>query len=255
MQPEASQPSRRPPRNVARVVEIRFLKTGSVRGALAKCAVCGSRLPAHPHAVTSRRSAQIIDPTSPPPTKFAGSPPATGAGKMTAARKPQSQGSRELMHEMSIWATQHRPKLILTEYMRRLVLAQPPDPLEFLKNEIRTNPVVPGPYNIEEPDARPVAEQEKRLDVRSLNTKKASLRRVFDRFANKEGLVKVAKLLVDCEENPTILLEACPKHARDLPLALEKVVTEGGLMDWAAFRDCGLQCMSGPGLSPGQEAD
>ncbi len=44
---------------------------------------------------------------------------------MTAARKPQSQGSRELMHEMSIWATQHRPKLILTEYMRRLVLAQP----------------------------------------------------------------------------------------------------------------------------------
>ena len=47
---------------------------------------------------------------------------------MTAARKPQSQGSRELMHEMSIWATQHRPKLILTEYMRRLVLAQPPDP-------------------------------------------------------------------------------------------------------------------------------
>ena len=174
---------------------------------------------------------------------------------MTAARKPQSQGSRELMHEMSIWATQHRPKLILTEYMRRLVLAQPPDPLEFLKNEIRTNPVVPGPYNIEETDERPIAEQEKRLDVRSLNTKKASLKRVFDRFANKEGLVKVAKLLVDCEENPTILLEACPKHARDLPLALEKVVTEGGLMDWAAFRDCGLQCMSGPGLSPGQEAD
>ena len=174
---------------------------------------------------------------------------------MTAARKPQSQGSRELMHEMSIWATQHRPKLILTEYMRRLVLAQPPDPLEFLKNEIRTNPVVPGPYNIEETDERPIAEQEKRLDVRSLNTKKAALRRVFDRFANKEGLVKVAKLLVDCEENPTILLEACPKHARDLPLALEKVVTEGGLMDWAAFRDCGLQCMSGPGLSPGQEAD
>ena len=86
---------------------------------------------------------------------------------MTAARKPQSQGSRELMHEMSIWATQHRPKLILTEYMRRLVLAQPPDPLEFLKNEIRTNPVVPGPYNIEEPDTRPVAEQEKRLDLRA----------------------------------------------------------------------------------------
>ena len=166
---------------------------------------------------------------------------------MTAARKPQSQGSRELMHEMSIWATQHRPKLILTEYMRRLVLAQPPDPLEFLKNEIRTNPVVPGPYNIEEPDKRPIAEQEKRLDVRSLNTKKAALRRVFDRFANKEGLVKVAKLLVDCEENPTILLEACPKHARDLPLALEKVVTDGGLMDWAAFRDCGLLCMSQPG--------
>ena len=174
---------------------------------------------------------------------------------MTAARKPQSQGSRELMHEMSIWATQHRPKLILTEYMRRLVLAQPPDPLEFLKNEIRTNPVVPGPYNIEETDERPIAEQEKRLDVRSLNTKKASLRRVFDRFANKEGLVKVAKLLVDCEENPTILLEACPKHARDLPLALEKVITDNGLMDWAAFRDCGLLCLSQPGLSPGQEAD
>ena len=133
--------------------------------------------------------------------------------------------------------------------------AQPPDPLEFLKNEIRTNPVVPGPYNIEETDERPIAEQEKRLDVRSLNTKKASLRRVFDRFANKEGLVKVAKLLVDCEENPTILLEACPKHARDLPLALEKVVTDGGLMDWAAFRDCGLLCLSQPGLSPGQEAD
>ena len=214
-----------------------------------RCAAALRRLPGCPPTPTpstSRRSAPIIDPASPrPKTKRT----------MTAARKPQSQGSRELMHEMSIWATQHRPKLILTEYMRRLVLAQPPDPLEFLKNEIRTNPVVPGPYNIEETDERPIAEQEKRLDVRSLNTKKASLRRVFDRFANKEGLVKVAKLLVDCEENPTILLEACPKHARDLPLALEKVVTEGGLMDWAAFRDCGLQCMSGPGLSPGQEAD
>ena len=208
---------------------------------------CGvPRLPAHPHAVDQ------------PPVRYLPSTRRACPKKkrtMTAARKPQSQGSRELMHEMSIWATQHRPKLILTEYMRRLVLAQPPDPLEFLKNEIRTNPVVPGPYNIEETDERPIAEQEKRLDVRSLNTKKASLKRVFDRFANKEGLVKVAKLLVDCEENPTILLEACPKHARDLPLALEKVVTEGGLMDWAAFRDCGLQCMSGPGLSPGQEAD
>ena len=84
---------------------------------------------------------------------------------MTAARKPQSQGSRELMHEMSIWATQHRPKLILTEYMRRLVLAQPPDPLEFLKNEIRTNPVVPGPYNIEETDERPIAEQRSLREV------------------------------------------------------------------------------------------
>ena len=50
-QPEASQPSLRPPRNVARVLEFRFLKTGSVRGALAKCAVRRPRLPAHPHAV------------------------------------------------------------------------------------------------------------------------------------------------------------------------------------------------------------
>ena len=143
---------------------------------------------------------------------------------MTAARKPQSQGSRELMHEMSIWATQHRPKLILTEYMRRLVLAQPPDPLEFLKSQHGSNPSCPG-LIILRSRTRGRSRSRRSGWTCRLNTKKASLRRVFDRFANKEGLVKVAKLLVDCEENPTILLEACPKHARDLPLALEKVVT------------------------------
>lgn len=172
-----------------------------------------------------------------------------GAARTMARPKPRSQGSRELMHEMSIYATQARPKILLQEYFRRLVLAQPKDPIKFLQNEIRDNPVVPDPFP-DDIDERSIAEQEKRLDVRSLATKKACLKTVFDRFV-KDDKCKLASMLIVFEEDPTILLEACPKHARDLPLALEKVSVEGGLFDWKTFCDAGLLCLSQPGASPG----
>ena len=52
----------------------------------------------------------------------------------------QDPRSAVLMEEMSIFADQNQVKAILHEYLRRILLEKPADPISFLINEIKTNP-------------------------------------------------------------------------------------------------------------------
>ena len=114
--------------------------------------------------------------------------------------------------------------------------------------EIRNDPHTPPAPEVEV-DARPVADREKCLDVRSLNTKKRLLRQIFDAFA-KDGIARRAKMLVAFGEDPSLLLRAFPRHASDLPAALEKANAPSGDFTWKLFCNTGLLCLSQPGSAP-----
>ena len=58
------------------------------------------------------------------------------------------------------------------------------------------------------------------------------------------------ELLVAFAENPTLLLQAFPRHAQDLPKAIETVPALKGRMEWKDFCNAGLLCLSCPGSSP-----
>ena len=150
---------------------------------------------------------------------------------------------------MSIFADQSAIKALLQEYMKRVVTKKPADPVAFLIAEITKNPYVPEgkPVAVE---ARSVKEQEVCLDIRSLNTKKKLLRGIFDTFA-KEGSVNRGQLLVALNDNPTILLKAFPRHAKDLPRCIENMdAPRSGDIPWKVFCNKALLCLSQPGSSP-----
>lgn len=108
-----------------------------------------------------------------------------------------------LMEDMSIFADQTAIKEMLGEYMRRLVLARPDDPVEFLLREIEQNPVL-----IEKNLS---AERPKIVDARSISTKLAELRELYDILANGEILDR-GKFFVAIQRNPELLMKAFPKH-------------------------------------------
>ena len=129
------------------------------------------------------------------------------------------------------------------------MLTKPDDPIAYLINEIKTNPHVPEGKSVEV-DIRSTKEQESCLDVRALNTKKKLLKGIFDDFA-KDGTVNRGELLVAFSENPTILLEAFPRHAKDLPKCIENMdAPRSGEITWKTFCSKALLCLSQPGSSP-----
>tara|TARA_B100000475_G_scaffold161518_1_gene122447 strand:+ start:129 stop:668 length:540 start_codon:yes stop_codon:yes gene_type:complete len=178
---------------------------------------------------------------------------------------------------MSIFAEQSSIKALLQEYMKvrgrrplismcrardvrqthdpqrtppqRVVLTKPDDPVAFLIKEIKENPHVPEGKTLE-PDMRSAKEQESCLDVRALNTKKKLLRGIFDAH-KKDDTVNRGELLVALSENPTILLEAFPRHATDLPRCIELMdAPRSGEITWKVFCSKALLCLSQPGSSP-----
>ncbi|KAK7253914.1 hypothetical protein SO694_00003416 [Aureococcus anophagefferens] len=153
-------------------------------------------------------------------------------GTMTGRQK--SAASAQLMEHMSIFAEQSSIKALLQEYMKRVVLTKPDDPVAFLIKEIKENPHVPEGKTLE-PDMRSAKEQESCLDVRALNTKKKLLRGIFDAH-KKDDTVNRGELLVALSENPTILLEAFPRHATDLPRCIELMdAPRSGEITWKVY--------------------
>ncbi|KAJ8610020.1 hypothetical protein CTAYLR_006649 [Chrysophaeum taylorii] len=140
--------------------------------------------------------------------------------------------SAELMEHMSIFADQHNVKTLLKEYMRRVVVERPQDPITFLITQIRSNPYVPEETEVDV-DSRSPEEKRRCVDYRPVQIKLELLRQIFNQFAERSGQLNRGKFLVwlfpsyACVEivrtkvalraKPALLLEAFPRHAKDIP--------------------------------------
>ena len=165
---------------------------------------------------------------------------------------PRSEESARLMETMSIFATQHQVKALLEEYMRRVVARKPVDPVAFLIDEITENPFVPPPAPAPV-DARPVEDLMACLDLRPWRTKERLLRGLFRRFERPDGKVDRGEMLANLQASPTIMLQDFPRHAKDLPRAIERIPTDrDGLLEWDPFLAAAEAALAGPGTSPDQ---
>lgn len=128
------------------------------------------------------------------------------------------RGARlSLPQHMSIFADKTRIKSLLQEYMRRIVLHRPADPVSFLLSEISEvrRPKVPPSFAIFtliffglvqhpfSPDTNPVhvdarSDAQKRawLDTRPVHVKVELLRKLFNEYADKSGNLNRGKFLV-----------------------------------------------------------
>ena len=137
----------------------------------------------------------------------------------------------------------------MQEYLRRVVLEKPDDPVDFLLKELKANPFVPPPIE-EEEDGRSESEKAKFLDLRRDETKMDLLRALFDLFDQKgTGFVVRAELLVAFREQPGLLLERFPKHCTEIPAALEKIDcgNKEGKINWEIFSDGLMEALTLPG--------
>jgi hypothetical protein len=155
--------------------------------------------------------------------------------------------SGPLMEEMSIYAVKTQVKELLQEYLRRVLLEKPDDPIEFLINNIKKNPYTP-PAPQEEIDLRTEEEKSKYYDLRRDETKMDLLKEIFDRFDPKgTGIIARAKVLVAFKNDKSLLLEKFPKHVTELPKALERMDcgNKQGNISWKLFSEGLMICLAG----------
>ena len=167
----------------------------------------------------------------------------------TVIARQEDPLSGPLMEEMSIYAVKTGVKEMLEEYLRRVLLQKPKDPLEFLIKEIKENPFV-APPEPEPVDDRPEEVKAKFLDIRRDETKMDLLREIFDRFdPKKTGTVARAQVLVAFQNEKALLLEKFPKHVTELPMALEKMDcgNKHGKMSWEVFSAGLMEALKKPG--------
>jgi len=155
--------------------------------------------------------------------------------------------SGPLMEEMSIYAMKAQVKELLQEYLRRVALEKPADPIGYLIAEIKERPFVPPPP-VESVDRRSEAEKAKWLDLRRDETKMDALRVVFDKFdVRGAGKVSRSQILVAFKADKSLLLENFPKHVNELPKALELLDcgNKEGMVSWDLFCEGLMICLSG----------
>lgn len=153
------------------------------------------------------------------------------------------------MEEMSIFADKYNVKDMLQEYLRRVLLHKPEDPVAFLISEIKNNPYTPDTVE-EEKDDRPEELRSKFIDMRDEGDKTDLLREIFVHFDKKNrGLVNRAELLVGLKAKPQLLLERFPKHIAEISKTIEKMEcgSKDGVVSWDQFSAELLACLSEPG--------
>ena len=153
-----------------------------------------------------------------------------------------------LMEHMSIFAEQRKVRDLLREYLRRVILERPVDPVSFLLEEIRDRPYLPTKTDLDL-DNRSPAEQTMHLDLRSVETKTKLLSDLFYLYADPEGRVDRGHILVAFADDPAVLLTRFPRHAIDIPKAIEHIDSTDGFIDWPRFAKACLSALSVPGSS------
>ena len=142
-------------------------------------------------------------------------------------------------------------KELLQEYLKRVLVEKPDDPIDFLIGEIKKKPFTPPPA-AEDIDTRSEEQKSKSLDLRREETKMDLLKDIFDRFDPKgTGQIARAKVLVAFKTESSLLLSTFPKHVFELPRALEHMDcgNKEGLLSWQAFSEGCLECLASKMLS------
>jgi hypothetical protein len=151
------------------------------------------------------------------------------------------------MEEMSIFALKSQSKELLGEYLKRVLLEKPEDPIDFLIKEIKSKPFSP-PQASCDLDGRSEEEKMKWLDLRREETKIVLLKEIWEIFDPKQsGTISRAKLLLELKTDKSILLGRFPKHKIEIPLALELVNcgNKDGNLSWERFAEGLLKCLAG----------
>ena len=170
------------------------------------------------------------------------------SGPKQCKKQPLTEARSDvLMEEMSLYAEQMQIKPLLQQYLQRLVLAKPLDPIAFLIDEINNEPIRPVlPLPPVDPNPEVAL-----LDLRRPVTKLALLKGVYGQFdeSDGKGLVNRAVMLVALQKTPKVLLETFPKHSKALPAAIERMrVTKDGNLTWDEFSTAALECLACPGM-------
>ncbi len=152
------------------------------------------------------------------------------------------------MEEMSIYAVKVQVKELLAEYLRRVLLEKPTDPVQFLIQQIKERPFLPQPPE-EASDLRSEEEKARYLDLRRDETKMALLKELFDKFASEKRCVSRSTLLVAFQADRTLLLERFPKHRHTFPKFLELIDcgNKEGELTWKSFSTGMMACLASPG--------
>ena len=104
---------------------------------------------------------------------------------------------------------------MLQEYMSRLVLEKPSNPIEFLIAEIERNPyqsTSPSPPT----DFRPEEEKTRHYDLRRPSTKQKAIYELFCEAGEKEGSVSRTEVLMWGRHNSNHLRSLFPSHHSDI---------------------------------------
>ncbi|CAN0102172.1 unnamed protein product [Scytosiphon promiscuus] len=154
-----------------------------------------------------------------------------------------------LMEDMALYAEKIDLQGMMQEYLRRVLLSKPADPIAFLATQIKKNPYHPSGYPSER-DCR-TEEEKSRHACRKTSTERAVLlQEVFEAVEPEPGtqLVSKAKLIVTLNERPGILLERFPRHVENLLRAVARMKTQSDVgISLAEFRENAGRVLRAPG--------
>ncbi|CAN0219787.1 unnamed protein product [Ascophyllum nodosum] len=131
-----------------------------------------------------------------------------------------------LMEEMVIYAQKIDLQGMMQEYLRRVLLHKPKDPIAFLIDEIKMNPYKAS-RRPSKKDLRTEEEKEKLMDKNTPTDRMVLLEEVFQAVEPEPGtkLVSRAKLIIALRARPQILLERFPRHVDNIFAVIARMNT------------------------------
>ncbi|CAM9888936.1 unnamed protein product [Pylaiella littoralis] len=144
-----------------------------------------------------------------------------------------------LMEDMALYAETIDLQGMMQEYLRRVLLSKPKDPIVFLATQMRKNPYKAPGYPLER-DRRTDEEKAKHACRKSSTERARLLQEIFEAVEPEPGtqLVSKARLIVTLNERPGILLERFPRHVDNILQAVARMKTESDVgMTLTEFRE------------------
>eukprot|EP00903_Cladosiphon_okamuranus_P014812 g13718.t1 len=144
-----------------------------------------------------------------------------------------------LMEDMALYAERIDLQGMMQEYLRRVLLSKPKDPIAFLATQVKKNPYkAPGYPSVK--DRRTDEEKAKHMCRKTSTERARLLQEVFEAVEPEPGtqLVSKARLIVTLNERPGILLERFPRHVDNILRAIARMKTESDVgMSLTEFRE------------------